>query len=289
MNPISLINGDFKNEISVFDRGLAYGDGFFETMFWKSKTNVNNNFLGVEFWDRHLTRICQGCKKLKINIPSKKILNGYKNSILNKALESGFDCGTLKLIVTRGIGGRGYKFDKNMKPTVIMIVFPKTKQPFRIEQGVELRFCKSEISLNKNFSGFKHLNRIDSVFARSEWINPNVFEGLVFDNENNVVEGTMTNIFFIKEKTLYTPELVTCGINGIMRQVIIDNHSIFFDDLKIIKIKKNQIFQFDQSFLTNSLIRVAPVSKINRKDFEIQSNLRKIMHYFNLDKNLEIK
>ena len=55
-NFISLINGKFKKSISVLDRGLAYGDGFFETMLWQRFQNQKKNF-GVEFWDKHLKRI----------------------------------------------------------------------------------------------------------------------------------------------------------------------------------------------------------------------------------------
>ena len=74
-NFISLINGKFKKSISVLDRGLAYGDGFFETMLWQSFQNQKTNF-GVEFWDKHLKRIKKGCDLMKINIPSKtEILN----------------------------------------------------------------------------------------------------------------------------------------------------------------------------------------------------------------------
>ena len=53
---ISLINGKFQNTISVLDRGLAYGDGFFETMLWDSY-GKNEEKIGVEFWNRHLKRI----------------------------------------------------------------------------------------------------------------------------------------------------------------------------------------------------------------------------------------
>ena len=63
---LTLINGKFKDSISVLDRGLAYGDGFFETMQWLGKNN--ESLQGVEFWNRHVKRIIKSAKILKIKI-----------------------------------------------------------------------------------------------------------------------------------------------------------------------------------------------------------------------------
>ena len=80
---ISLVNGKFQDSISVYDRGLAYGDGFFETMLWDSFEEKNKVNFGVEFWLRHLKRIKDGCRLMQINFPTnddeiasiKKIIN----------------------------------------------------------------------------------------------------------------------------------------------------------------------------------------------------------------------
>ena len=58
---ISLINGKFKDSISVLDRGLAYGDGF-ETMLWDSYNENKKLKVGVEFWEKHIQRIKKGCR-----------------------------------------------------------------------------------------------------------------------------------------------------------------------------------------------------------------------------------
>ena len=111
---ISLINGEFSNHISVIDRGLSYGDGLFETMSWSYLDD--EKVLGVEFWDRHIERIKQGCSITKIKLPSTEILTNYKEKILNECLRKGIKKGVLKILITRGIGGRGYKFEKRDRP-----------------------------------------------------------------------------------------------------------------------------------------------------------------------------
>ena len=287
MKKLSLINGVFSENISVFDRGLAYGDGLFETMSWQyiEKGKKKNQ---VEFWTRHLNRISFSCKRLKINFPKENILRNYRDKILNKANKQGIKKGILKLLITRGEGVRGYKFEKNMNPTIIFLAFPSSDYPDDFFQvGVAAEFCESYITSNRNLAGLKHLNRLDSVIARAEWNNEKIFEGMFIDEKKNIVEGTMTNIFFVKGKTLFTPRLLDYGINGIMREVVLENYDKFFDKIKITEIKKTSINEFDQMFLTNSLLKIVPVRKIGKHKYSIFDNTRRIIEHYQSAKNLE--
>ncbi len=278
-NYISLINGKFSNSVSVLDRGLSYGDGLFETMSWcylKEKRMV-----AVEFWIRHIKRLKKSCSLAKINFPSANILNKYRKIILKKCLDKGMLEGVLKIMITRGVGGRGYKFDKNMNPTIIFLTFPKKNINKRIiNEGVNLRFCKSPISTNSQLAGLKHLNRMDSVMARSEWEKDDFFDGVMLDDSENIVDGTMTNLFFIRNKILYTPLLRNSGINGIMRQVIIDKAKLFFDQVYEIEIKKNSISTFDEMFITNSLIKILPVRKLSSVKFKTSDYTKSLIDFF---------
>ena len=177
---ISLINGEFSNHVSVLDRGLSYGDGLFETMSWSYLDA--EKFVGVEFWDRHVERIKQGCKITKINLPPIDILKKYKEKILKECLRKGFKNGVLKILITRGVGGRGYKFEKNILPTIIFLSFPLRKiKKETLNTGVKLRFCEFSIFENSMLAGIKHLNRLDSVMARSEWEEEEFFDGVMLD------------------------------------------------------------------------------------------------------------
>ena len=288
---ISLINGEFSNQVSVTDRGLSYGDGLFETMSWSYLND--EKILGVEFWDSHLERIKEGCSVIKIKLPPIKIFKNYKEKILRECLKKGISNGVLKILITRGVGGRGYKFEKNILPTIIFLSFPSRKIDKEIlNKGVKLRFCKFPIFENPMLAGLKHLNRIDSVMARSEWQDDEFFDGVMFDNSENIIDGTMTNLFFSKNKVLYTPMIKKSGINGIMRQVVIDNAKLFFSDVCEIEIKKNVISTFDEMFVTNSVIKILPVTHLGNKEFKITEATRKMIKFFsekrNSSKNLEL-
>ena len=60
---------------------------------------------------------------MKIKTPSLRILNEYKKEILNKAVSNGWNNGVLKVIISRGVGGRGYKFEKQISPSIVFLCF----------------------------------------------------------------------------------------------------------------------------------------------------------------------
>ncbi len=73
MDSIAIINGKEQSNISIFNRNFQYGDGLFETCVVK-----NNQIL---FWEKHLSRLDIGCRKLKIkNIEEEILVKGYKKS-----------------------------------------------------------------------------------------------------------------------------------------------------------------------------------------------------------------
>ena len=132
------------------------------------------------------------------------------------------------------------------------------------------------------------MNRLDSVLARSEW-EDEFFEGIILDEDTNLVEGTMTNIFFVKGDILITPPIEKTGINGILRQVVIEKAKNFFKRIEISKVNKKILGSFDQMFLTNSVMKIVPVKKLGRKKFSVGENLKKLVNFFNFNNRLELK
>ena len=284
LNFISLINNEFQEKISVLDRGFSYGDGFFETMSWRYLGGAVRPITKVEYWQRHYERIKAGCDLMQIRLPSQSDLIRQRQKILVRAVDLGMKEGILKLIITRGVGGRGYKFDNEINPTVVFLVFPKHQiNPLIYDNGVKTTFCKTNLYSHNRLFGLKHMNRLDSVLARSEW-GDEFFEGIFLDEKDNLVEGTMTNIFFIKGNTLITTPISNSGIDGIFRQVIIEKTDVFFNKINITKVNKKNLRNFDQMFLTNSILKVVPVKSLGNKKFFIGENLKKILNFFNIDK-----
>ena len=71
-----------------------------------------------------------------------------------------------------------------------------------------------------------------------------------------------------------------------MRQVVLDNAKFFFDKVVIQKINLRDIERFEQMFLTNSVLKVIPVSRFEKKKF-IKKNVKDLINFFNCKNDIE--
>jgi len=261
----NLINGKFVDELAAHDRGLHYGDGLFETI------TVEN--MQLLCWDEHLKRLERGCVKLNIAVPDKNLLKNEVSALINTESQ-----GVIKIIISRGQGGRGYKILENIAPTRIISLYPWSYQyDQNSSSGVKTRICKYRYAKNPLLAGIKHLNRLEQILARSEWNDDSIAEGIVMDSENYVIEGTMSNIFCIIGKTLYTPDLSECGIEGIVRGKIIELASNLKFNVEIKKIPLGFLMNAEEIFMCNSIIGVWPVNIIDETKFSKHKKTQNII------------
>ena len=173
---------------------------------------------------------------------------------------NGTDKGVLKLIVTRGSAGRGYRVAETTVSTRIMQLHPWPEYPAACaKQGVKTRLCEIRLGQNPALAGIKHLNRLEQVLARQEWIDDDIREGLLMDTDDNLVEGTMCNLFTVSDGVLITPDLSRCGVAGIMRSIILELAEQQGLATRITPISQQALAQADEVFLSNSLIGIWPV------------------------------
>lgn len=254
---MNLVNGKQQHNLSISDRGLLYGDGLFETI------ELSNGY--PVFFEQHLNRLNAGCKRLKIPFPDPSLLTDEARFITQ-----GSSTAILKIIITRGTGGRGYLQPANIKPTRIFSIHPFPDYPDRYkQQGIYVRFCRHRLGNNPELAGIKHLNRLEQVLARSEWQDNNIQEGLMLDINNHVIEGTMSNLFLVKNNVLYTPNLNKCGVNGILRQIIIEIAAKQGINIIESTLTKEDIKVADELFVTNSIIGIWPVQTLENKNYSI--------------------
>jgi len=252
-----LINGENKSNIEVTDRALQYGDGLFETIAIKSGK--------AQFLDRHLKRLNVGCTRLRIPLPEHQLLASEVEKLAEDA-----DQAVIKIIITRGSGGRGYRQPDYVHPTRIVSLHPYPDYPVSLkEQGIVARFCETRLGLNSTLAGIKHLNRLEQVMARSEWRDPAILEGIMFDNDGYVIEGTMTNLFYVKDNILTTAQLDNSGVAGIIRGIILELSAI--NGLRAVesKIRNAELLLADEVFVCNSIIGIWPVRQIEQTHFSV--------------------
>jgi 4-amino-4-deoxychorismate lyase len=254
-NPLVVINGQARDGISSLDRGLLYGDGVFETIAVEDGR--------TRFWFRHLARLNAGCRRLGISQPE-------GNRLLEESLAviSGLDRGVLKIIVTRGCGGRGYRPASDMTATRIIQLHPWPDYPETCHgSGVPVRLCRQRLGHNPALAGIKHLNRLEQVLARREWDDPGILEGLLLDEDGHPIGGTMSNLFIVRDRVLMTPELVRCGVAGILRTVVMEVASRVPVPLQVRALGLDDLWGADEVFLTNSLFGIWPVSAIEGRPY----------------------
>jgi 4-amino-4-deoxychorismate lyase len=254
-NPTIVINGQATDGISSLDRGLLFGDGVFETIAAEN---------GVpRFWLRHLARLNAGCARLGIPQPQ-----GGRLLEESLALISGVELGVLKIIVTRGCGGRGYRPASNASPTRIIQLHPWPDYPDSCrESGVRVRLCRQRLGHNPSLAGIKHLNRLEQVLSRGEWNDPGIPEGLLLDADERLVEGTMSNLFLIRDRVLMTPNLLRCGVAGILRTVVMELAACVPLPVQVRALGLDDLWGADEVFLTNGIIGIWPVIAIEDRTY----------------------
>lgn len=262
-----LVNGECRDYIAIADRGFQYGDGLFETIAVTGGQPV--------FWDRHWQRLQSGCSRLHIPAPDAEVVALEARTLCHRTEQA-----VLKIIVTRGAGGRGYRQPDAIVPTRVLSLHPFPDYPdYYKKQGISARFCTTRLGLNPSLAGIKHLNRLEQVLARAEWNDPAIQEGLMLDSNGHVIEGTMTNLFYIKNDTLYTSTIAQAGIAGVMRHIILGLSA--GRNLPAVEhlYSQNELLSADEVFVCNSIIGIWPVNRIADTDYSVGSITRRIQQW----------
>ena len=251
-----LINGKTVDCVASTDRGLLYGDGLFETI-----AVVNGS---MRHWRRHLSRLQAGCDRLGIPAVNDVELEDECRSLAGNA-----DKAVLKVIVTRGSGGRGYRMPDKPAPTRIVQLHDwPTYSPACTERGVAVRVCNTRLGHHPALAGIKHLNRLEQVLARQEWDDADIMEGLLLDAAGYLIEGTMSNLFLLRDGILLTPDLHRCGVAGIMRTRVLELAERLPIDVQVGPVEMQHLQEADEVFICNSLIGIWPVIAVAGGDYK---------------------
>lgn len=258
----TLVNGEPACRLSVHDRGLAYGDGVFETM------RVNNS--AVVLADLHWQRLVYGLDQLSIHCPL-DALQRQCHQLIDMAAGAGLRDGVVKLIVSRGVGGRGFAPPSDgTAPTVIGSWHPLPDVPARCSRdGVALALCRQRLPHRPWLAGLKHLNCLEYVLARAELRRrPDCYDGLLRDIHGRLVEASSANVFFVRQDCLSTPDLTDCGVAGTMRRWIIESAAPQLGmAVTLADHLAPDLNGVDEIFISNSVVGVLPVRSVDDRQY----------------------
>ncbi len=241
--PSMLVNGTATDTVSALDRGLAYGDGLFESI----------RFVGARapLWARHMQRLGEGCTRLHLCAPDVATLWSEALAVSHDMRQS-----VVRITLTRGVGARGYTPSATVQSTRIVAAFalPVVAAAAYVE-GVRMRMCNLRLAEQPALAGMKHLNRLEQVLARAEWDDPDIAEGVLCAEDGRVISATMANLFAVVDGQLLTPALDRCGIAGVGRAEVL----AVCPQARVTTLSVDALHAASEIFLSSSVRGIVPV------------------------------
>lgn len=228
------------------DRGLAYGDGLFETIRVQDQR--------APWWPAHWARLERGARTLGIPAPDRDWLESERDRLLSSAPARA----VLKLILSRGVGGRGYAMDAAMEPTLVLGVH---EAPAPLPVPLALRWCETRVAIQPALAGLKHLNRLEQVLARAEWRDPAIHEGLMLDTGGQVACATAANVFALVDGRWLTPPVSRRGVAGVARAWVLANEPLATEA----ELDPAQLESAEALFLCNAVRGILPVGSLGTR------------------------
>ncbi|MDA7951936.1 MAG: branched-chain-amino-acid transaminase [Pirellulaceae bacterium] len=253
------INGEFFSKedakISVYDRGLLYGDGIFEGM-----RCYNGKVFRME---EHLKRLWESARSILLPIPIdiQSMAKAVNETLSTNKITDGY----IRLIVTRGSGSLGLDPFETSNPQVIIIADHIALYPKELyEKGLEIITAATirnhSAALNPRI---KSLNYLNNIMAKIEGLKAGCQEALMLNHKGDIAECTGDNIFLVKEGHLYTPPADAGILDGITRKAAIEIANEVGIEVSEIALTRHDVFTADECFLTGSAAEIIPVVKVD--------------------------
>jgi len=258
------LNGKPADSVSLSDRSFQYGDGCFTTMLTRGGR--------IQHWSRHVERMNACLDLLSIPRPDWNQVEHWLQQAIRPDTKAG-----LKLHISRGEGGRGYSPTQVASPNVTIsdFIYPPHYEQW-VSGGLELGICRTRLGHNPLLAGHKHNNRLEQVLAKAELDDGGNADGVVLDIRDHVVETTMANLFWVKDATLFTPDLRNAGVNGVMRRIVLEQAKTLSLETSIGDFKLEELLSADEVFVSNSVLGVAPITLIGSTSFDIGKITKRI-------------
>ena len=244
---MTLIDGVPGTAVVATDRGLNYGDGLFETMRLHQGK--------IPLLARHLARLRADCQRIALPYPGEACIARDVEKLAGGAAADGI----VRVVLTRGDGGRGYAPPPDARGRRIVALHPLPPAgPANLSVGL----CETRLGRSPALGGMKHLGRLEQVLAAGEVAAAGWDEGLMLDESGHVVEASRHNLFFVRDGRLWTPPLQGCGVAGVMRALVLEVLPGIGLAGGEARLRYHELHEIQEMFLCNAVAGVRPVSRI---------------------------
>jgi len=250
--------------VSVFDHGFLYGDGIYETM---------RAYAGVVFkLESHLARLRRSAALINLRLPDETAI---RSAIGRTIKANGLSEAYVRLTVSRGKGPIGLDPDLCSEPTVVVIAQQfKGYDEIAYRAGVRLILARTRRNSASSVSPrIKSLNFLNNILAKMEAKEEGAQEAIMLNAAGFLAEGTVSNIFFVRDGVLCTPSVDSGILDGITREVVLSlaagNEIAVREGL----FAATDLHDASEVFFTNSSAEIMPVSQVEEIRYAIPGNV----------------
>ncbi len=260
-----------KAKISVFDHGFLYGDGIYETL---------RVYRGVVFKiDEHIERLFRSASM--INLKIRKTHGEIKKAIRKTIQANRHNEAYVRISISRGYGPIGLDPELCPKPTLVIISGALKEYPEHYYQkGVKIAI----VDVRRNFKDalnpkIKSLNFLNNILAKIEANKRGAYEAIMLNYRGYVAEGTITNIFFVKNSILCTPSVHAGILDGITRRIILDSAKELRINTKEGRFTRRDIYRAQEIFISNTTMELMPVTRVDNIEIGTKKgNITRMLH-----------
>jgi len=252
------LNGRFvpadEASVSIYDAGLLHGVGLFETM---------RSYNGVVFRARqHMERLYRSAEMLEIKTPGppEQLVAAMHELLRRNEIADA----RVRLTLTPG-SVRPATAEQPSEPTVLITAVPIEPHPAQLyEKGVTVLVSPWKQSKHDPTCGHKVLGYMARLLALRKAQELDCIEAVWFTTDNLLAEGSISNVFLVKDSRVLTPPLETPVLPGVTRAAVIQIAAANEIDLVEQPLTIHDLLGADEVFLTNTSMEVMPVCRIER-------------------------
>ena len=259
-----------KALISVFDHGFLYGDGIYETL---------RAYKGAVFMiDEHIERLFRSASMIGLVLP--KGHDGIKEAVYQTMKANGHKEAYVRITISRGPGPLGLDPALCPQPTFVIISKEFMDYPRSYYQkGVNIAIVNTRRNYKKALDPkIKSLNFLNNILAKRESIDRGAYEAIMLNHNGHVAEGTISNIFFVKDNILCTPATGVGILDGITRRIILDAARELGIKVKEGRFRPEDLYNADEVFISNTTMEVMPISGVDDKKTPSKFTITRQLH-----------
>jgi len=240
--------------VSIFDRGLLYGDGIFETF----RIYNGHPFLLKD----HLRRLQRSARSIGLRLPHSA--GWFRRQMAAVLTANHLHDAIVRLTITRGIGPAGLDLPAAVRPTVILVARPFTGySDMRIRRGLSVVIAGIRRAPSSAVPPHaKSLNYLIGILAKRDASSRGADDALLLSSDGQLCEGTTSNLFFVRDGVLYTPSPRTGLLEGITRKVILHLARRLKIPVRQGLFLPRELQTADELFLTNTSYEIMPVTRV---------------------------